>query len=94
AIGPLINALATTHKYKINKSGGNNSTSATFGNAPGAGGLAVGGGPKILIKRISNQAVLDALSAITGQNFAFNQQLWFEWFKAQKRSENVDARRD
>ena len=55
AIGPLIDALVTVHKFKIVKPGGDNATSGTFGTgpggrgAPGGGmGLSAGGGPTII----------------------------------------------
>jgi len=38
--------------------------------------------------------VLDALTAITGQNFGFNQAAWRRWYAAQKKPETIDARRD
>ncbi len=94
AVGPLVNALVTTHTFKISKPGGDNSMTTTFGNAPGAGGLSMGGGPKIIAKQFSNQAVLDALVAITGQNFGFDQAAWRHWYAEQKKPESLDARRD
>ena len=35
AIGPLIDALVTVHKFKIVKPGGDNATTGTFGTGPG-----------------------------------------------------------
>lgn len=93
-VGPLIDALITTHKFKIAKPGGDGSTSATFGNAPGGGGYSFGGGPKIISQQFTNPAVLDALSAITGQNFGFDQSAWRRWHAVQKKPETIDARRD
>jgi hypothetical protein len=92
AVGPLIDALVTTHKFKIPKAGGDNSMSTSFGS--GGGGLSVGGGPTIISKQFPNQSVLDALTAITGVNFAFDQAAWKGWFAAQKKPETIDARRD
>ena len=92
SIGPLINALVTTHKFKIPKPGGDGGMSASFGN--GSGGLSVGGGPKIVSKQFANPAVLDALTAVTGQNFEFDQAAWRQWHAAQKKPETIDARRD
>ncbi|MGD0517460.1 MAG: hypothetical protein ABSA26_08000 [Thermoguttaceae bacterium] len=92
SVGPLIDALVTTHKFTIPKAGGDNSMSTSFGS--GGGGMSVGGGPKIISKQFANQAVLDALTAITGQNFAFDQAAWKRWFTAQKKPETIDARRD
>lgn len=101
AIGPLIQALVTTHKFKVVKPGGDNATSSTFGTgpggrgAPGGAGMSAGGGPTYVTQTFSNQAVLDALVTITGQNFNFDQQAWHFWFAAQKKPADVlDGRRD
>ena len=103
AISPLIDALVTIHKFKIAKPGGDNSTSSTFGTgpggrgAPGGGGIGMsaGGGPTIISKPFANQCVLDALVALTGQNFNFDQQAWRYWYAAQKKPpEAFDPRRN
>ena len=93
---PLIDALVTTHKFKIPKAGGDNSTTTTFGNGPGGkgGGMTMGGGPTIISKKFANQPVLDALAAITGVNFTFDQAAWKRWYAAQKKTETIDPRRD
>ena len=93
AIGPLIDALITFHKFKIANPGGDNSMSATFGS--GGTGMAVGG--KQVIKRVEfhNQAVLDALVALTGRNFVFDKQAWKSWYAGQKKAPDaLDARRN
>jgi len=97
AVGPLIDALVTTHKYKIvTRNPGSMST--TFGTGPngaaGPSGLSMGGGPKIVEQRHTNQSVLDALATITGQNFSFDQQAWRYWYASQKKRSTLDARRD
>ena len=97
AIGPLIDALTTSHKFKIAQGAGEGSTSSTFSKGPGGsggGGLSVGGRPQIVHKTFANQAVLDALVAITGQNFSWDQAAWRAWAAAQKQPETLDARRD
>jgi hypothetical protein len=94
AIGPLIEALVTTHKFNVVTAGGNNSINAGFGSR-GGGGLAMGGGAKVIHKEFSNESVLDALVAITGRNFNFDKQAWRHWYAAQKKpSGPVDTRRD
>ena len=93
SIGPLIDALVTTHKFKIVKAGGDNATSASFGS--GGTGMSAGGGPKFIRQNIPNQTALDALVAVTGQNFNFDKQAWKYWFAAQKKApDTLDARRD
>jgi hypothetical protein len=101
AVGPLIEALVTMHKFKIAKPGGEGAMSGTFGKgpggrgAPGGSGLSAGGGPTIVQRSFSNQAVLDALVALTGQNFGFDQSLWKQWFAAAKKPpEAIKGRRD
>jgi hypothetical protein len=97
AIGPLIEALVTVHKFKIEKPGGDNATSATFGSAPGqhGTGMSAGGGPTYISKTFTNQAVLDALIALTGQNFNFDKVAWKDWYASQKKPpKQIDARRD
>ena len=100
AVGPLIDALVTTHKLKTSKPGGSGSTTTTFGTgpggsgAPGGGGMSMGGGPKIYTLRFRNQKVLDALVAITGRNFNFDRRAWKYWYAAQKKTHAIDARRD
>ena len=104
AIGPLIDALITVHKYKIETGSNPGSISPTFSRGPsgsgasggmGGGGLGVGGGgPKIVNMSVQNQRVLDALVLITGKNFVYNQTAWRAWYHAQKKAEVGDARRD
>ena len=53
-----------------------------------------GNQPKVFSVPMQNQAVLDALVALTGQNFGFNPRAWHAWFNAQKKAEAVNARRD
>jgi hypothetical protein len=96
SVGPLIEALVTTHKFKIPKAGGDNAMSTTFGGGPGAKGtgMSMGGGPTIISKQFANQAVLDALAIITGVNFTFDQAAWRHWHAAQKPPQAIDGRRD
>lgn len=93
AVGPLIDALVTVHKFKISKPGGDQAMSTSFGS--GGSGMSMGGGPKIIHQAIPNQTVLDALATITGRNFNFDKQAWKYWFAAQKKpADALDARRD
>jgi hypothetical protein len=96
ATGPLIDALVTTHKFKIQTPGGGNSMNASFGSGGSGGGtgLSMNEKPKIVSQQFANQPVLDALVAVTGQNFTFDKSAWRRWFAAQKKPETIDARRD
>ena len=99
AVGPLIDALVTTHKMKVS-SGNQGTHSATFGTgpggsgAPGGGGLSMGGKPRFITRTVPNQSVLDALVTITRQNFNFDQRAWSSWHGMQKKRVEVNARRD
>ena len=97
AIGPLIDRLVTVHQIR-NPMAPEGSTSASFGSGPKGGSSSSGmltGGPKFLNVSFQNQAVLDALTAITGQGFGFDQQLWRQWYAAQRKPpDTLDARRN
>jgi hypothetical protein len=94
AVAPLIDALVTTHRYRI-VTGNPGSISTTFPTGgTGGGGLAMGGGPTIVTRQLTNQAVLDALVALSGTNFNYNQQAWRAWYASQRRPARIDARRD
>ncbi len=94
AVGPLIEALVTVHKYKTGGGGGGGDQyNMSFGN-DGVGGFSFGGGPKIITKEHQNRSVLEALVELTGGvNYGFNVPAWKAWYAQQKRR-TVDARRD
>lgn len=77
AIGPLIGALETKHLVTAGAGQPAGSTSATF--TPAGGGLSMGGGPKPKLVAVRNAAVLEALVALTGQNFEWDAAAWRAW---------------
>jgi len=95
AIGPLIDALVTTHSQYI--PGRNpDSTTATFVN--GQHSVSQGGGPQVIVRHVRNQHVLDALNKLTGTNFEYDQQGWRYWHAQEKKAREAaqpvaDARR-
>jgi hypothetical protein len=96
AIGPLIDALVTTHQFQL-PTGRPGGMSATFptGNTPGGGGLAMNPKPTVIRQDIRNQAVLDVLVLTTKKNFNFDEQAWHTWHATQRKSKPLpDARRD
>ncbi len=97
AIGPLIDALVTTHTFKIQK-GQPGQTAASFGSGPGigGGGFSFGGsGVQIVKRQFENQDVLQALVKLTeGTSFNYDVQAWKNWFVAQRKPTTLDARRD
>ncbi len=93
AVGPLIDALITVHKFKIDNPGGDNATSAGF--SKGGGGMSVGSKPSFERRPVRNQSVLDALVSLTGKNFDFDQKAWKHWYAEQKKApKSLDTRRD
>lgn len=97
SVGPLIDSLVTTHKFKFvpPNPGQISSTFGTGGTGGGPGGFSFGQPKeKIVKKNLPNQAVLDALVTITGQNFNYDVKAWKYWFAAQKKPATLDARRD
>ncbi len=98
AIGPLIDALVTVHKFKIVKAGGDGAHQRHLrhGSRRQVGHRACrpAAARRSSAKPIPNQAVLDALVAMTGQNFNFDKQAWRYWYAAQKKPPpKLDARR-
>jgi hypothetical protein len=97
AISPLIAALVTTHARVLPGRASPDATSATF-SGDGSSSLAGNQGPQIVISRVRNQPVLDALIRLTGANFDYDQERWRYWHAqervAQEASQSaVDARR-
>jgi hypothetical protein len=96
AVGPLIDALVTQHETLVKPTA---SIQPSFGSANdgsgGLNGLSIGGGPKVVRRQLRNQSVLDALVALTSQNYRFSQADWKDWY-IQQRSlpEDVNLRRD
>ncbi len=93
AIGPLIDALVTSHK-RIIQQGGSGQMSATF-SPQGGSGMTMGGGPRVERFQLQNRAVLDALISLSGDvNFGFDIRAWKGWYAAQKRQSVGKLRRD
>lgn len=100
AIGPLIDALVTTHTIVLTPAGGPDGISTTFTpTAPGAAhptlcrdrgtlsGLSAGNQTKVIPRRVKNQEVLTALVKLSeGVTFGYDQQAWRNWHEQQRRS--------
>ena len=61
---------------------------------PGGTGLSQGARTIKNQRRIPNQAVLAALTELTGRNFLFDQAAWQEWYRQSQRSPSVNLRRN
>jgi hypothetical protein len=93
AIGPLIEALITTHKFKVSDANpdqhayafSKDSSAFSFG----------GGGPQVVNQELRNPAVLNSLIMLSGgASFDYDQDAWRRWLAAQAKQRAVDVRRD
>ena len=93
AISPLIDALVTTHKFKISDAPPGN-TSASF-TPSGGGGLSAGNKPKFYNRDVPNLKVRHALVELSGgQDFDYDEKLWRRWYVNQLIPKYIDTRRD
>lgn len=97
AVGALINAVVTRHSFTVAQAP-SGQTNVSFGTGPGGsgGGFSTGSKPPQKITRnLNNQSVVDALEAITGQNFGFDEAAWRAWYASTKpQVADIDIRRD
>lgn len=95
AVGPLIEALVTTHTFRFQQGQPGQSTT-TFGTGPNSGAFSFGGSNVKIVKRqFQNREVLQALVDLTdGVSFNYDVQAWKNWFAAQRKRPSLDARRD
>ena len=92
AIGPLIGALITTHKFKVAE-GNPDQYAISFSPQGGAFSFG-GGGPQTVTQAMQNPSVLNALQSLSGTNFDYDQNQWRAWLAAQSKRQAVDVRRD
>ena len=90
-LGALIAALQTQHMGLAGDGTPEGSTTATF--TPAGGGLSVGGGTKRVKVSVRNDAVLEALVAITGVNFEWDSAAWRTWLASREAPADYDLRR-
>jgi hypothetical protein len=97
AIESLIDALVTTHKFKVSQGGGPGQINASQGTGSdgrqGVSGFGMGGGPKIIQRQFQNSAVLEALVNVAGVNFQFDRAAWKHWLVNRSTPAVVDLRR-
>lgn len=93
AISSLIDALVTTHKFKIEQVG---EMSASFSRDGSGGGLSAGNKPQFFNRDLENAEVRGALVKLSGdQDHGYEQMAWRRWFvNQQKETKYVDPRRD
>ncbi|HEX4132387.1 MAG TPA: HEAT repeat domain-containing protein [Pirellulales bacterium] len=93
AIAPLVDALVTTHAYKVSSGAPPGQYTASFG--PNGGGFGMGSSaPQTIKQTVNNGAVLDALVSLTsGVNFNYDVSMWRKWLATQRKGPALDARR-
>jgi hypothetical protein len=95
AIPTLIDHLIVMQKVQVGTPKPAGNMSGTF-SKDGSGGIGfgAGGGSKVVDMPVKVQPALDALVAITGQNYDFQPKVWKTWYQSQKKADTLDARRD
>jgi hypothetical protein len=93
AIAPLIEALVTTHKYKVT-TGNSSPGGISAANGSMGSGLSMGQSTKVMTRMEQNQAVLETLVVLTGgQNFRYDIEAWKSWYAGRKKNNLLDVRR-
>jgi hypothetical protein len=95
-VSPLIDSLITLHRTVIPGSAGGDATSI---GSDGSIGMSRGTDPKAIDVPVQNRKVLEALVALTGQNFDYEQRAWRRWYDLEKgrifaEAGQVDLRRE
>jgi hypothetical protein len=92
AVPALVAALETEHMTMVG--GGRSEGSMSVAFTPAGGGLTMGDGPKRTKVRLRNERVLEALVALTGENFQWNVAAWREWLTGRESAATtLDLRR-
>ena len=98
AISPLIDALVTTHKFKLSEgtSGQMNASMSSSSIGGGGGGFSFGGGgPKIEKRALENRGVHRALVKLAGeQDFGYDKIAWRHWLVNRRMRAQLGTRRD
>jgi hypothetical protein len=89
AVLPLIERLVTRH---VRTTAGSSATNMNF-NSDGTYTMGQAK-PKNVALNSSNQGVLDALVALTGQNFQYDKAAWLSWYEQNFLESAGDLRRD
>jgi hypothetical protein len=93
AIVPLIDALTTKHKTLVGPPGPPGGIGASF-SPTGGGGISMGGKPKIVEQDVRNPAVLQALTAMTGEYHDYDKAAWKAWYTIANTPQGVNLRRE
>ena len=88
AVAPLIDALVTTHQRILPSRVSPDATAAMF-SADGGTSIVQNDGPRILVARVQNQEVLEALTRLTRTTFGYDQRAWRLWYDQEKRAQGA-----
>jgi hypothetical protein len=85
SVATLVNYVAYERTEVIPNSGGGPGSMTTSFNKNGGpgGGLSMNSKPKTYQRPVKSRGVLDALVAITGQNFGYDTRAWQTWYRNQ-----------
>ena len=83
-VDTLIESLVTIHDRIVQGGGQPGQMSTTFNKKGGGGGMSMNQQPQTIRETLENPDVLDALVAITGQSFGYDQRAWSTWYSNQK----------
>jgi hypothetical protein len=92
AIAPMIEALVSVHRQKIQQ-GGSGSISPSF-DSQGGVGFGVGAKSVVVRQNVQNRSVYDGLVKLSGANFGYDAVAWRHWLADQQRPAVIPGRRD
>jgi hypothetical protein len=88
----LVNVLETRHAVTVGDGPPEGSTTATF--TPGGGaGLSMGSSRRQVAVPMKNEQVLEALVALTRENFGWDLTAWRGWLARRRAPASIDLRR-
>jgi hypothetical protein len=88
----LVNVLETRHVVTVGDGPPEGSTTATFTPSGGAG-LSMGSSRRQVAVPMKNEQVLEAIVALTGENFGWDITAWRVWLARQRTPASIDLRR-
>jgi hypothetical protein len=98
AILPLIEVLQTQQKVRVNVASGPGNLNPSFQRdatgRPSGGGFGAGNATRVITQTVDNKSVLNALVALTGENFKYSQADWKRWYLRSNTPPEVNLRRD
>jgi len=96
AIPALIDALVTTHRVVLPpaQSGSIGASFSRSSDGRSATGLSSGGNqPRVIRRQIPNRDVLEALAALSGQNFGYEPDVWKRWYAQERHRAALESTR-